>query len=101
MGSTRARKKSTPVKTASTLMVRLDPQSKRCLAEAASLRQISVSDYVRTITVPQAKREIAAAREQVIMLSPEEQLAFWNALNETPVLTKNQRRLGAIMRGEA
>jgi uncharacterized protein (DUF1778 family) len=101
MGATRARKKPMAAKAASTLMVRLDRESKRCLSEAASLRQISVSDYVRSVTVPQAKREIAAAREQVIALSPEEQLAFWNALNDAPVLSKSQRRLGAIMRGEA
>jgi uncharacterized protein (DUF1778 family) len=101
MGTIRTRKKSASTKASSTLMVRLDEESKRCLTEAASLRHISVSDYVRTITVPQAKREIAAASEQVITLSAEEQLAFWNALNETPKLTKRQRRLGAIMRGEA
>jgi len=100
MGSTRPGRKS-PAKTASTLMVRMDRQSKRCLKEAASLRQISISDYVRTVAVPQAKREIAAAREHVIELSAEEQLAFWNALNDTLVLSKSQRRLGAIMRGEA
>ncbi len=100
MRSTSPGKKS-PAKAASTLMVRLDRESKRCLKEAASLRQISVSDYVRTFMVSQAKREIAAAREQVIALSPEEQLAFWNSLNDTPVLTKSQRHLGAIMRGEA
>ncbi len=85
----------------SSLMVRLDAESKKCLAEAAGLRHISVSDYVRTVTVPQARREIRAAREEVISLTPEEQLAFWNALNETPKLTAAQRRLGAIMRGEA
>ena len=50
--------------------------------------------------VPQAKREIQASREHVIVLTPGEQLAFWNALNETPVLCESQRRLGAIMRGE-
>jgi hypothetical protein len=33
-------------------MVRLDVASKRALEEAASLRRISVSDYVRTVTVP-------------------------------------------------
>jgi uncharacterized protein (DUF1778 family) len=82
-------------------MVRLDADSKRCLTEAAGLRHISVSDYVRAVTVPQAKREILAARELVVALTPDEQLAFWNALNETPVLTAAQRRLGAIMRGEA
>ena len=87
MGSIRPRKKSVK-KAASTLMVRLDERSKRCLVEAASLRHISVSDFVRNITVSQAKREIAAARENVIVMSAEEQLAFWNALNETPVLTR-------------
>jgi len=94
--------KKTPAgKSASPLMVRLDEQSKRCLAEAAGLRHVSVSDYVRSVTVPQAKREIQAAQEQVLALTPEEQLAFWNALNQKPVLTAAQRRLGAIMRGEA
>jgi hypothetical protein len=43
---------------------------------------------------------VPAARERTVALSPEEQLAFWNALNETPVLTDAQRRLGALMRGE-
>jgi uncharacterized protein (DUF1778 family) len=81
-------------------MVRLDPQSRAYLAEAADLRRISVSDYVRAVTVAQARREVLAAREQVIALTPEEQLAFWTALNATPKLTDAQRRLGAVMRGE-
>jgi uncharacterized protein (DUF1778 family) len=82
-------------------MVRLDDESKEFLAQAARLRRISVSDYVRAVTVAQARREVLAAREQVICLSPEEQFAFWNALNETPRLTEAQRRLGAVMRGES
>jgi uncharacterized protein (DUF1778 family) len=81
-------------------MVRPDPQSEACVAEAARLRRISVSDYVRTVTVAQARREVAAAREPLIALAPDEQLAFWNALNETPRLTAAQRRLGAVMQGE-
>jgi uncharacterized protein (DUF1778 family) len=85
----------------SPLMVRLDAESKKCLAEAAELRRVSVSDYVRAVTVPQARREVRAAREQVIALSPDEQLAFWSALNKTPKLTAAQKRLGKIMRGEA
>ena len=99
MGSQTVRK--TPAKTASPLMVRLDDDSKRCLAEAAGLRRVSVSDYVRTVTVPQARREVRAAGEQTIAMTPEEQLSFWNALNETPKLTAAQRRLGAIMRGRS
>ena len=87
-------------KAASPLMVRLDEESKQCLAEAAALRQVSVSDYVRTVTVAQARREVRAAQEQVIALTAEEQLAFWNALNESPKLTAAQRRLGMAMRGK-
>lgn len=82
-------------------MVRLDVESKRSLEQAAELRHISVSDYVRTVTVPQAQREVSAARENVIRLSPDEQLALWTALSEPPRLTAAQKRLGTIMRGEA
>jgi uncharacterized protein (DUF1778 family) len=100
MGAPRSTKKARSTKNASPLMVRLDEESKRCLAEAADLRQISVSDYVRTVTVPQARRELSAARDQVIALTREEQRAFWSALNEVPVLTLAQRQLAAQMRGE-
>ncbi len=82
-------------------MVRLDEESKAFLSRAAELRRISVSDYVRTVMVAQAKREVAAAQERTIVMTPEEQLAFWNALNATPRLTASQRRLAAVMRGEA
>jgi uncharacterized protein (DUF1778 family) len=81
-------------------MVRLDDESKECLARAAKLRGISLSDYVRAVTVPQARREVDAARERTLALTPEEQLAFWKALAEPPKLTEAQRRLGSLMRGE-
>jgi uncharacterized protein (DUF1778 family) len=80
-------------------MVRLDEESKGLLARAAELRRISVSDYVRQVTVAQARREVQAAREETIALTPDEQLAFWRALSESPILTESQRRLGAMMRG--
>ena len=101
MGTRRPVKKPASSKTASPLMVRMDEESKRCLAEAAGLRRISVSDYVRAVIVPQARREVRAAREQAVALSPEEQLSFWTALNEPLRLTAAQRRLGCVMRGEA
>lgn len=101
MGSPRSGKESFATRKASSLVIRVDEQSKRCLKKAAELRHISVSDYIRAVTVPQAKREIHEAREHVIAMPPDEQLAFWKALNETPVLTAAQRRLAAIMRGEA
>lgn len=86
---------------ASPLMVRLDEEAKRLLADAAGLRKISVSDYVRIVTLAQARREVASAREQTIALSPEEQLAFWQALQAPAKPTPAQKRLGALMRGEA
>src|SRR5207249_4681505 len=83
------------------LMVRLDDESKDYLARAAQLRRISVSDYVRIVTVDQARREVLAAREQTITLTPAEQLAFWKALNDPPKLTAAQRALAAVMRGDS
>lgn len=89
------------VKPSSSLMVRMDEASKTILAKAAELRGISVSDYVRTVTVAQARKEVSAAGEQIISLTPTEQLAFWTALNEPVKLTAAQKRLGALMRGES
>ena len=83
----------------SPLMVRLDEDSKSVLARAAELRGISVSDYVRTVTVAQARKEVVAAGEQVIALTPDEQLAFWTALSQPAKLTAAQKKLGALMRG--
>lgn len=84
----------------SSLMVRLDEESKALLASAAELRKVSVSDYVRSIVVGQARRELAAAEAQMISMTPEEQLEFWEALSKPPKLTKAQKRLGQMMRGE-
>ena len=89
----------TSTQKASPLMVRLDSESKQALTDAAELRRISVSDYVRTVTVAQARREVASARQQTVLLSPDEQLAFWLALQSPAKLTPAQKRLGAIMRG--
>lgn len=82
------------------LMVRLDAESKSMLAKAAELRGISVSDYVRTVTVPQARREVGSASNGIVSLTPEEQLALWQALQAPPKLTPAQKRLAALMRGD-
>jgi uncharacterized protein (DUF1778 family) len=42
----------------SSLMVRLDEQSKALLTAAADLRQVSVSNYVRSVMIQQASREL-------------------------------------------
>ncbi len=88
-------------RTTSLLMVRLDDEGKSYLAQAAALRRVSVSDYVRTVTVGQARREVLAAREQTLAMLPGEQLLFWNSLNNTPKPTEAQRRLGSVMRGRS
>lgn len=87
-------------RTVSSLMVRLDRESKQAVADAAELRRISVSDYVRTVTVSQAKREVDGARDRTIVLSPDEQLAFWQALQAPAKLTAAQKKIGRIMRGK-
>ncbi len=92
------RSKST--RSSNSLMVRLDEESKSLVSQAAAIRRISVSDYVRTVMVGQARRDVQLERERVMSLTPEEQQAFWAALNAAPKLTRAQRRLGALMRGE-
>jgi uncharacterized protein (DUF1778 family) len=82
-------------------MVRLDEESKEVLARAAELRQISISDYVRQITVTQARKEVSAASEQTIAMTADEQLAFWTALHAPAKLTAAQKRLGRLMRGKS
>jgi uncharacterized protein (DUF1778 family) len=84
-----------------TLMVRLDKDSKKVLAQAATLRKISISDYVRVVTIGQARKEISASNAHTISLSAAEQLAFWTALNGATKLTAAQKRLGKLMRGES
>ena len=95
----RAMKKSAPKNAA--VMIRLDVKSKQILSKAAKMRGVSVSDFVREITVSQARRELEAAGENVLRLSPDEQLRFWNALHEPVALTANQRRLAKMMQGKA
>ncbi|MBC8871395.1 MAG: DUF1778 domain-containing protein [Planctomycetes bacterium] len=82
------------------LMVRLDDSSKADIAKAAELRKVSISDYVRMVTVAQARREVTQAEQDTISLTPDEQLAFWSALNAPTGLTRAQRELGRTMRGE-
>lgn len=90
-----------PMQKKSSLMVRLDERSKAILSAAAELRRVSVSDYVRSVVVGQAERELAAAESHTIAMTADEQLKFWNALAKRPKLTKAQKGLGAIMRGDA
>ncbi|MDJ0762473.1 MAG: DUF1778 domain-containing protein [Myxococcota bacterium] len=84
-----------------TLQARLDPKSKRAVEDAAKLRHVGLSDYIRLVLVPTAKREVAQAKQQVLQMTAEEQERFWQALQAPAKPTKAQRRLGNIMRGKA
>jgi uncharacterized protein (DUF1778 family) len=84
--------RKTTRRSTSPLMVRLDAESEACLARAAELRRISVSDYIRIVALAQARREVDSAREQTIRLAPDEQITFWNALRQTPKLTAAPRQ---------
>ncbi len=93
------RRPASTTKTAN-LMVRVDLPSKQVIAHAARIRGVSASDYVRSVVVGQARREVEEARTRTILLTPEEQLAFWQALDRPAELTPKQKQLGRIMRGE-
>jgi len=82
-------------------MVRLDEDSKNVLAQAAQLRRISVSDYVRAVTVGQARRGVASSQDRTLVLTPEEQLAFWRAIEAPAKPTSAQRGLGKLIGARA
>jgi uncharacterized protein (DUF1778 family) len=101
MAAPRSRRSNAERPAVRSLTLRLDDESKAFLSQAAKLRRISLSDYVRNVTVAHARREVLAAREQTLVMTPAEQLAFWNALAAPVALTAPQRRLGSLMRGGA
>ena len=88
-------------KKASVLQTRLSAEDKRAIQQAAELRRLAVSEYLRQVLVPLAKREVASAEHAIIELAPDEQLALWQALEAPARLTKSQKKLAALMRREA
>jgi uncharacterized protein (DUF1778 family) len=92
--------RATSVGKTENLMVRVDRTSKGIIAKAARLRGVSASDYVRTVVVSEARREVKEFQSQTVTLSAKDQLAFWQALNASAPLTRRQRELGRLMRGE-
>ncbi len=82
------------------LQARLDPKSKQVVMQAAKLRHVGLSDYIRLVLVPAAKREVEQAKNQVLQMTADEQERFWLALQAPAKLTKGQRELGRIMQGK-
>ncbi len=82
----------------SSLMVRLDEESKALLTAAAELRRVSVNDYVRSVVVGQAERELAAAESHTIAMTADEQLKFWNTLANPPIAISLPTRRSQLLR---
>jgi len=55
-----------------TLQARLDPKSKRAVVQAAKLRHVGLSDYVRLVLVSTAKKEVEQAKNQVLQMTADE-----------------------------
>lgn len=83
-----------------TLQVRLDPKNKEAIVEAAKLRNVGISDYIRLVLVPTARREVELAKNRVIQMTADEQERFWDALQAPVKLTEKQGDLGKIMQGD-
>lgn len=80
------------------LLVRFDRDAKALVQRAASLRGLTVSDYVRSRIVPMARQEVDEASTGVLRLPKDAQIAFWQALQRPPAPTKAQRALGKLIR---
>ncbi len=72
-------------------------QAVRDFEEAAQHSSIATPASAELQELCRRAEEIT--REQIIALTPDEQLALWNALQVPTELTAAQRRLGAMMRG--
>jgi uncharacterized protein (DUF1778 family) len=82
------------------LQTRLSPRAKRSIEQAAKLRRLSISEYLRQVLVPMAEREVQGSKHNVIEMTPDEQLALWRALHEPAKLTPAQKRLSRMMKGQ-
>ena len=66
--------------------------------DARVIDQLSIE--VARVEELRVEQVLEEARTKVIVLSADEQLLFWTALQKPGRLTKRQRKLGELMRGE-
>jgi len=96
-GRRAAKTQKLPSKNAN-LLVRFDSGAKSLVLRAASLRGLSLSDYVRSRIVPLAKQDVDEAETGVLRLAKQDQIALWQALQHPPAPTRAQRELGKFVR---
>ena len=82
------------------LQARIDKKNKDLVVKAAKLRSMPTSDYVRSIVIEQARKEVDCAEKEVLQLTADEQLSFWKALDHDSSLIEKEIELGQLMRGE-
>jgi uncharacterized protein (DUF1778 family) len=80
------------------LLVRFESETKSLVLKAASLRGLSLSDYVRTRIIPLARQDVDEAETGVLRLAKQDQIAFWQALQHPALPTRAQRELGKLVR---
>jgi uncharacterized protein (DUF1778 family) len=91
-------RRGAPANKDANLLVRFDRSSKTLVQRAAAARGLSVSDYVRTRILSLARQDVAEAETQVLRLPREDQIVFWQALQQPRAPTAAQRRLGRLVR---
>jgi hypothetical protein len=69
------------------------------LADSARANE-AVTEYLRRVITSHIRQGIKRDTETIQFPTPNDALAAWDALNQTPQLTPPQVRLGGIMRGE-
>ena len=85
---------------AEVIQARINSENKSLIVQAAKLREIPVSDYMRLVLIDQARKEVTSNDQQVLQLTADEQIEFWNALDNPKGLTKAQKELGKLIKGE-
>ena len=91
-------RRGAPANKDANLLVRLDRGGKTLVHRAAAARGLTVSEYVRTRILSLARQDVTEAETQVLRLSREDQILFWQSLQNPPPPTAAQRRLGRLIR---
>jgi uncharacterized protein (DUF1778 family) len=91
-------RRGAPANKDSSLLVRFDRGGKTLVHRAAASRGLTVSEYVRTRILSLARQDVTEAQTQVLRLSREDQIVFWQSLQNPPAPTAAQRRLGRLVR---
>ena len=85
---------------AEVIQARINSENKGLIVQAAKLREIPVSDYMRLVLIDQARKEVTSNEQRVLQLTAAEQIEFWNALDNPKSLTESQKELGKLIKGE-